>query len=465
MTEYSNQINPAELFAKACSLIATERDKAISGFINIINQYPETIAARMSKEEIRKIATSLSDKSLNLYGAIIKQFPNTMAETFAKSELETLNNKNPSPACEKNMLSGVDKFQDCSHPDSSQQVCAATLSYSKDTTPKSNDYPTQIISHSSDTITPILIAVNVFVFIIMAISTKSIFSFDVRDLVSWGANYEMSYNRQYWRLIAACFLHGGILHLTFNMIALNSVGGYIEAFMGSTRYLVAYLSLCVVASLSSFLWHESVVSVGASGAIFGLYGLFYILLKGHSIERNVRDHLMRNTMTFVGYNLIFGFLTPGIDNAAHLGGLISGLLLGNIIGTPKLPFGATISSYSLRKKAGYVIVILLILIVGWFSSEEHRAKYKFAGIAKSLSQGVQKVYNGKTVGGGKLLDYSYNVYKTNSSTVPYRGVIVFRIFEERSALWDLDKPGQRQSDYEYTKTYEYEYRNGKWRMN
>lgn len=174
-----------------------------------------------------------------------------------------------------------------------------------------------------------LIAINVIVFLVMAISGVSLLSPTGPDIINWGGNYGPFTNSgDWWRLITCMFVHVGIVHLLFNMYALLMVGVFLEPILGKTRYLIAYFSTGVAASLVSTWWNnESVVSAGASGAVFGMYGLFLALLSTNLIPKQTRKQLLQGIAIFVGYNLLNG-LKSGIDNAAHIGGLVSGLVIG-----------------------------------------------------------------------------------------------------------------------------------------
>lgn len=179
-------------------------------------------------------------------------------------------------------------------------------------------------------VTYALIAINVLVFIAMLIGGVSFMNPSAADLLLWGGNNHVyTASGDWWRLITNIFLHGGIVHLLFNMYALFIVGMYLEPIMGRAKFLVAYLSCGVLASLTSIWWNDNIVSVGASGAIFGMYGLFLALLTTNYIDKNIRKAMLQSILIFVGYNLVYG-LKDGIDNAAHIGGLLSGFILGYI---------------------------------------------------------------------------------------------------------------------------------------
>jgi rhomboid protease GluP len=157
------------------------------------------------------------------------------------------------------------------------------------------------LSSGSRTITYFLIALNVLIFLMMVISGVGIFEPLVADLLKWGGNFKpYTTGGEWWRLITCMFVHIGIIHIAFNMYALFSVGVYLEPMLGKARYLVAYLCTGVFASLTSLWWHEEpIVSAGASGAIFGLYGVFLALLTTKLIPAKVRSELLRSIGIFV----------------------------------------------------------------------------------------------------------------------------------------------------------------------
>ena len=179
-------------------------------------------------------------------------------------------------------------------------------------------------------VTPLLIICNILIFVAM-IYTGTHFLFpDIHDLLDWGANYRpFILEGQWWRLMVSCFLHIGILHLLFNMYALFYIGLLLEPYLGKSRFLAAYLISGIAASVASIWWNGTVVSAGASGAIFGMYGVFLALLSTNLVDKSVRKSLFTSIGVFVVYNLVNG-LNPnnGVDNAAHLGGLLTGFVLG-----------------------------------------------------------------------------------------------------------------------------------------
>jgi rhomboid protease GluP len=178
-------------------------------------------------------------------------------------------------------------------------------------------------------ITPLLVYVNVIVFAVMAMLGMDIFEPQIDILVFGGANYgPLTQEGQWWRLLTSCFVHIGIIHLLLNMYALMCIGKLLEPLVGKIRFIFAYLLTGIIASAVSLFWNPWTVSAGASGAIFGMYGLFLALLTTNLIPKKTRNNLLISIGVFIAYNLYYGFTTEGIDNAAHIGGLIAGLIVG-----------------------------------------------------------------------------------------------------------------------------------------
>jgi rhomboid protease GluP len=177
-------------------------------------------------------------------------------------------------------------------------------------------------------VTPVIVNLNIFIFILMTIGGADVFLPDNESLLQWGANFRpVTLNGQWWRLLTSCFLHIGILHLAMNLYALVYIGSMLEPRLGTTRFLSAYLLSGIGGSAASLFWHDLTISAGASGAIFGMYGVFLAMLTTNLIEKAARQTMLTSVVIFVGYNLVNG-LRGGIDNAAHIGGLVIGIVAG-----------------------------------------------------------------------------------------------------------------------------------------
>ena len=177
---------------------------------------------------------------------------------------------------------------------------------------------------------PLLIDLNLLVWLAMTLSGVSATAPTGHELARWGSNVSgLTLPGQPWRLISSLFVHGGLTHLLLNMASLWLLGLLLEARAGGGRLLAAYLASGVGASLATLWYHAGGInSTGASGAIFGLYGLMLALLLSKQIVLDKYDR--RAMLGLVGYlvlsNLLSG-LTGNIDNSAHVGGLAVGLLL------------------------------------------------------------------------------------------------------------------------------------------
>lgn len=180
-------------------------------------------------------------------------------------------------------------------------------------------------------ITSTLLAINILVFIACALSGGGVVTPNPQVLVHWGTNLgALTMNGQWWRLFTSMFLHFGLLHLAFNMWALYTGGRLVEKLYGSASFALLYLGAGLCGSFASVLWNPAVNSAGASGAIMGIYGamLGFFLRKDTLVPASIVAQQRSSVLVFAGYNLIFGVSHQGIDNAAHIGGFIGGLVLG-----------------------------------------------------------------------------------------------------------------------------------------
>ena len=183
-------------------------------------------------------------------------------------------------------------------------------------------------------VTQAIFGINVAVFVGMLLSGVSPMSPTGRDLIAWGANVgPLTLGGDWWRLLTSVFLHIGIIHLGFNMWCLWSLGELAERLYGHVTFACIYLLCGIGGSLASVWWHSSpILSAGASGAIFGIAGAVIASIKlGEFSSGVMAQGVMRSLMAFVGYNVVFGMITGFTDNACHLGGLATGLVLGGLI--------------------------------------------------------------------------------------------------------------------------------------
>jgi membrane associated rhomboid family serine protease len=133
------------------------------------------------------------------------------------------------------------------------------------------------------------------------------------------------------------FLHIGIIHLAFNTLVFFQIGPFVERLVGNVGFVTAYFASGIVGSVTSLAWHPYTVSAGASGAIFGLYGVllgFFLMSKRDSIPAELISSLSKGALLFLGYNVVYGVIHEGTDLADHAGGLAAGFLCGLVLSTP-----------------------------------------------------------------------------------------------------------------------------------
>ncbi len=191
---------------------------------------------------------------------------------------------------------------------------------------KENDINERVKIFKEYPVTMILILINVIIFIITAILSKSIIDINTIVLVECGAKVNYLINKgQIFRLLTAAFLHGGIMHILFNMYSLYIVGTVVEKIYGWKKYISIYILSALTSSILSYMLAPMTISVGASGAIFGILGAFlYFAIKE-------RKHLQRGTLgniiAVIVLNLYIGFTSTSIDNLGHIGGFLGGFIL------------------------------------------------------------------------------------------------------------------------------------------
>lgn len=177
-------------------------------------------------------------------------------------------------------------------------------------------------------VTYLLISLNVIYYIISAFLSKY-FDIDINVLIQLGAKYNEGIMRgEYYRLIACTFLHGGLLHIVLNMYALFIIGPLVEKIYGSLKYLVIYLISGMFSSILSFILSPN-VSIGASGAIFGLLGA--CLIFAFKNKNRIGKAFLADIVSVIFINIILGLSVQNIDNFGHIGGLLGGMACSSIL--------------------------------------------------------------------------------------------------------------------------------------
>jgi rhomboid protease GluP len=221
-----------------------------------------------------------------------------------------------------------------------------------------------------------LIAVNVVVYAAMLASDgfTGIKHFNGHELIRWGGNFEpLVVNGDYWRLLTSCFIHGDFMHIAFNMWALLNLGQLCERLFGRWQTVAIYLLTGAGGALLSIASSPGRLSVGASGAIFGIGGAVLAGVKfgNTSIPEGQKRSIVSSLIFFVGVNFMLGmsgFNLGGatIDNMAHLGGFVTGLLIG-------LPLGVFAHDHKMLQ-AGTVLATILILCAGGYELVQKRGQ-------------------------------------------------------------------------------------------
>ena len=161
---------------------------------------------------------------------------------------------------------------------------------------------------------------------------------------------------EYYRLLTGIFLHGSIFHLFFNCYSLYVVGSQIESFLGKIKYIIIYLFSGLCGSLLSITFGGGVASIGASGAIFGLmgalcyFGYYYRIYLGNVVKTQL--------IPLIILNLSLGFMVSGVDNAAHIGGLIGGVIMTKALGIKD-------KSNNFDKFNGWIIVLIFTAFLAY----------------------------------------------------------------------------------------------------
>lgn len=159
---------------------------------------------------------------------------------------------------------------------------------------------------------------------------------------------------QYYRILTGNFLHGNFLHLAFNVYAIYIIGKQLESFIGKWKFLLVYLFSAITGSLMSIIFLNNGTSVGASGAVFGLMGsLVYF---GYHYRVYLGNVVTTQIIPLIIVNLILGFLVSGIDNFAHIGGLIGGFLI-------TIALGVKYKSKTSEKINGYILSIIYTIFL------------------------------------------------------------------------------------------------------
>lgn len=225
-------------------------------------------------------------------------------------------------------------------------------------TEKENEKFNDVFSPKRIIFTNIISLICILMYVIVGVYGNNFFNFDANVLAKFGANNILLVkNGEMWRLLTCAFLHVGLIHLVVNMYSLRVIGPSVEGLIGKGKFVFIYLISAISASLMSLVFVDSnIVSVGASGAIFGLMGA--LLYFGYHYRLYLNDAIKTQIIPVILFNLIIGFMMPGIDNGAHIGGLIGGYLATMAIG---------IKNKSEKKDMinGWIVLILYLAFLSY----------------------------------------------------------------------------------------------------
>lgn len=183
-------------------------------------------------------------------------------------------------------------------------------------------------------VTTAIVALNVIVWLGSVAGGAGLLSPGGAELLALGGNRLAETRVQPWRLMSATVLHAGLMHLALNMWALWDTGRVAERFYGNLQFLVLYVAAGLAGSIASLYFSgQAAVSVGASGGIFGVVGalLAAIWLRPGTLPAPLLRPLRSSLLIYVGVSLLLGFTVGGVDNAAHLGGLVAGIAFAALI--------------------------------------------------------------------------------------------------------------------------------------
>ena len=348
-------------------------------------------------------------------------------------------------------------------------------------------------------VTPALLSAITIVYVLMVAASGEL-AFSPRTATRWGAQLAPAIaDGEYWRLLTAMFLHGNLLHLALNALCLWRIGPFVERLLGPLIFLVLYLLCGVVAALVSLQFQRGGLSVGASGAIFGVAGVLLAIVA--TAGGSPRELLRRRTVTtlgggltetpteppplppphrsmaailaelrgglisFVLYNGLIGFFVPVIDNAAHMGGLAAGLVFGWIVGRhsletkPRLVRTLAPIAITIGLACGEIALLARQLDVymerGRLELFSERASRRFSAIGAEIDAGRRKPGDGAAeiarlvrpalretrARGQALVKASMDKFQAARALDPYgrqadwRHVHVFAYDAEAAAAW------------------------------
>ena len=251
-------------------------------------------------------------------------------------------------------------------------------------------------------VTTALIALNVLVFVAMVLSGVSPVLPSTQQLLHWGADYgPRSLNAEPWRILTSNYVHIGIIHIGLNMWCLWNLGLLAERIFDPWTYVLTYTACGIAGSLASLWINPLVIGAGASGAIFGMAGaLIAALYLGHlPVPKSAIRGTLKSLLSFAGYNLFFGAVVPGIDNSAHIGGLLMGLGIGALLAKH---LRASPEERNRWRRLVFIAVLMVLLAAGNYVKRKNGAMVPPPNLPQTRNRPPAGSYFGCQPGAGLL---------------------------------------------------------------
>lgn len=225
-------------------------------------------------------------------------------------------------------------------------------------TEKENKLFAKVFSPKKIVFTKIIILACIVMYFVLAFNNKNPLNFSAISLAYFGGNnLALVQSGEVWRVITSAFLHAGLIHLVVNMYSLAIIGTQVETFIGKWKFLGIYLISAISGNLLSLTFSSvNIISVGASGALFGLMGA--LLYFGYHYRLYLSEAIRNQIVPIILVNLLLGFMISGIDNVAHIGGLIAGYLA-------SMAFGIENKSTKKDMINGWIVLILYIAFLSY----------------------------------------------------------------------------------------------------
>ena len=320
--------------------------RIVSNYIHNDEQFNfDVFKTKRIMKKIKKKTLSLSMNSLSIFLDLGDNVSNKEVSNFNYIKVENEDDFNNSDLIKKSFPDLVNKLV---YNEKGIELFSKITNDINEHNKKDAEKVNNVFKQKVPIVTYILLIVNVLLFIVPKL--LGIYDYLIDSFCVHGPSIR---DGEYYRLITGIFLHGGILHLFFNCYALFVLGGQIENFYGRVKYIIIYLFGGIMGSLVSIVL-GNYPSIGASGAIFGLMGsLVYF---GYHYRVYLGNVIKSQIIPLIVLNLVLGFLTPGIDNFAHIGGLVGGTIISIGLGVPG-------KSSNFEKFNGLIISIIFLIFM------------------------------------------------------------------------------------------------------